>query len=91
MGYKCTLMGDSCGSMKHAEAMAYQMGCDWWPTPVDDQSVNPAEVAIKCIFDATKATLLGARGRIPTRYYHIVAEGCRCTTQRAGIHGQPGL
>lgn len=73
--YRCTVISDGCGAMVHVEAMSYAMGINWAPLPVDTQSLNLAETAIKVIFDAARTTITGAHGAIPDTYYAYIVSG----------------
>jgi len=70
--YQCTIFSDGCGSMQHVEKMCYQMGIDYVPIPVDDQSLNLAETGLHRVFDAARTTIVDCCGRIPSEYYREV-------------------
>ena len=75
LGHACTIYADGCGSMVHAKRMAMQFGLDFIPIPVDEQSLNPAETAIKQLFDAARTTIVDSNGAIPVKYYREVVGG----------------
>ena len=67
-GKKVTIASDNCGSMRHVQEIAINMGCNYVPLPVDEQSLNIAEGEIKLIFDGVYATLMQCKGAVPIRF-----------------------
>ena len=88
--YKCTIFSDGCGAMQHVEKMCYQMGIDYTPIPVDDQSLNLAETGLHRVFDAARTTIVDCCGRIPSIYYRevvnaiTVQDNLRASTESRG-------
>jgi hypothetical protein len=85
LGYQPVVHGDGCGSIAvNLRSAAEAVGCKFIPTPVDDQSLNHAESAIRYCFGAATAHM-HENPELPRQLFpYVVFQTCWLHNRTAG-------